>query len=152
MVYIAADGSVGGNKSLWTRITDFFRGMSKSLCDPCVASIDIFLNSFNVYVFERVGSISSEIFLFISLFFSTITNPKSIQQKSAASRVSDCIQCIGSYDCHGNIHTNFFFLFVFLLNSGIRIKHTHNVTMDVVIIVVVIVVAVGESLVQILKV
>lgn len=108
MVYIAADGSVGGNKSLWTRITDFFRGMSKSLCDPCVASIDIFLNSFNVYVFERVGSISSEIFLFISLFFSTITNPKSIQQKSAASRVSDCIQCIGSYDCHGKIHTYFF--------------------------------------------
>ena len=42
MVYIAADGSVGGNKSLWTRITDFFRGMSKSLCDPCVASNDIF--------------------------------------------------------------------------------------------------------------
>lgn len=31
MVYIAADGSVGGNKSLWTRITDFFRGMSNFL-------------------------------------------------------------------------------------------------------------------------
>ena len=38
MVYIAADGSVGGKKSLWTRITDFFQGTIRYI-SFCVATL-----------------------------------------------------------------------------------------------------------------